>query len=216
MLRPLLLSLVLLVAGCTTFVGCNAESKSTYRSVTSIALAKNGDLTVTRETGSGSSASAPGPTSQPTVVDANEFGASGSASGEQSTPLSVYGLAQRQWIFYGGAAALLIGAAFAFWFGQRMLAACLSVAAVCLLIAPTFISVAAVPLSIAVLAFIAIAAYYAVKSYFNRRENIAAFSNAKDYEAAGNPEAAKAAMNEAPIVRHVNKARAAREAKAAS
>lgn len=123
--------------------GCVASAQSEHNSRRKTTIKANGEVTTEYTVASGSQSTAPGATSQPTIADASDEGATAAASGQQSKPLAAYGIEQRQIIFYGTGAVLIVGAAVSFWLGQRMLAFCLLAASGVLLIVPTFITVAA-------------------------------------------------------------------------
>lgn len=200
-----LVTAVLLIGAIAAFAGCQAETHLTRVSDTQwrTLLPDGSEFTFTRSLNGQSSAKAPGATSQPTVATLDDYSGTASASGQQepaSLPAFTYGLAQRQYLFYGTAVLCVLGAAFAMWRGQRQLAIWLGVSALVLLCAQTFIDRYA---PWVVLAIIIGAIAYAVSWYVQRKhENRETMKVAL---AQDDPEAGMAVMASSPVGRDAAK-----------
>lgn len=179
--------------------GCMAHSAAFHQSVRKITVGKDGTTTVEFRVEGTSSSSAPGPTSQPTTAEASDEGAYASASGEQSMPLSVYGLEQRQWIFYGGALVIALAGAVAMWRGKATLAWWLFAVAGVALLAETFLKVYAVYV---VGCMLVLGVLWVFKNYY---EDAKGLRSGIKLNLEGKPEEATAALRQTPTGSKVKK-----------
>lgn len=195
-----LLVIALLVIGSC---GCtNGRTQASYRLDEEIRRPDTGEIVYSKKVRTGAAAEAPANAATPTTQAIGEAGASTSVSGSHARPLASYGLEQRQLIFYGGAALLVVGAALAFWFGQRMLSICLAGAAGVLAAGPAYIELAPYIVGAALLLGIA---WTAASIYRNRIENISAIKSAMKLGGEAKPAEAIAALRESPLARSVKR-----------
>lgn len=202
-------SILAVMLACVV-AGCNAKSVAQHHDVRTVTIGEKGSVTVEFVSEGGSVSIAPGPTSQPTIATSEIGSVTAIASGQQTKPLEAYGVEHRDTLIFTFAAGFLGIAILGLMKRQWMLVAGGAMGAIVMLGAKAINAALMTVLPIVFLIGAGLAAWYLIKAFYNRRENLAGVPDVIDELERGNVEAAKAALKQMPVVRHVLKEKARR------